>query len=554
MKLLKVFPSEDEEEQFEEQRLSEEAAGRAAAPARLPLALTLAVVALALVPRLLFLFVIGNPENAGDGWYGDVYHHWQIAYLTKEIGLGAPGGPRLWDLKGLDYYWGILQPLLLVGLFFITGSINLVLARLLSLTFGTLIVLFLFLLCRRYWGNRVGLAAAAFAALAPTSVFNDASGMLEPLGVGPCLLGVYLWPKRGIWTGLAWALAAMARAEAWIFVLGLAVATFLRRQATVQRLAMVVGLGAGILLYMKILLDRTGNPIYPVYWNFLANALGKWEFRDRLTPAQLAVRPLLGTILVLSAIGLAVTLWRRPKSYMLLTFGFGYWVFTAGMLGFTAYLKSWEEWFWMIRFFAFPYEFAAVLGAVALFVLAPRYLGRTVLKVAWIVTAVALLAVQLEWSPILSMYGRTEPVWSQAVAAGRYLGEVYHGPAYEGGVLNLPSSNPDVTYTLAQYGKVEGKHVVGQLYDPFYYLPSGYKYADHRVVAGTLLQCWLTKTQTRLFVVDRYSDNYLNFVNDHPAWFKAVGTVPRFGWEVLEVEVPQPTPADCRQAERSARA
>ena len=70
-----------------------------------------AILAVAAVPRLWYLFAVSDPENAGDGMYGDVYHHWQIAYLTREIGLSH--GPRLWDLKGLEYFWGLLHPLLM---------------------------------------------------------------------------------------------------------------------------------------------------------------------------------------------------------------------------------------------------------------------------------------------------------------------------------------------------------------------------------------------------------------------------------------------------------
>ncbi len=555
MKLFKILPSEEEEDRFEERRRAEEVAAAAEpSPRPVPLYWTLAVLLVALAPRLFFLFVVGNPENAGDGWYGDVYHHWQIAYLTQQIGLTAPDGPRLWDLKGLDYFWGILHPILLVLLFFATSSIDIILARLLSLAFGTLVVVLIFHLCQRHWGLRVALAAAAFAALAPTSVFNDASGMLEPLGVGLCLLGMYLWPKRGVWTGIAWALASMARAEAWIFSLGLVVASFLRRQAVIHRLPMVIAWAAGIFLYMKILLDRTGNAIYPVYWNFLANAFGKWEFRDKLTPTQLAVRPLLGIILVLAAVGLGLTLWKRPRSYMFLTFGFGYWVFTAGFLGFTAYLKSWESWFWMIRFFVFPYEFAAVLVAIGLFVLAPRYLGRLAIPAAAAAVVAALVAVQLEWAPILDMYGRTQPTWQNTMAAGNYLGALYHRPEYEGGILNLPPNNPSLTYAVARFGQVDGKHIVGQLYDPFYYLPADYKYAEHPQTAGTLLQCWLAKTRTRLFVIQPNSENYRQFVSDHPGWFRQVGELPAFQWIVQEVQLPVPTPLDCDQAARSARA
>ncbi|TMF21269.1 MAG: hypothetical protein E6I35_01000, partial [Chloroflexi bacterium] len=45
---------------------------------------TIAVAAVAALPRLLYLFVFSNPENPGLGVYDDVWHHWQIAYLTKE--------------------------------------------------------------------------------------------------------------------------------------------------------------------------------------------------------------------------------------------------------------------------------------------------------------------------------------------------------------------------------------------------------------------------------------------------------------------------------------
>ncbi len=504
-----------------------------------------ALWAVALVPRFYYLFALSNPENAGDGWYGDTYHHWQIAYLTKEVGFSAPGGPRLWDLKGLEYFWGVLHPLLLVGLFYFTGSIDIIVARLVSLFFGALVVVLIFLLCRRYWGSWVAAAAAGFAALAPTSIFNDGSGMLEPLGVAFCLLGIWLWPKRGVWTGVAWALASMARAEAWIFSLGLVVATFLRREEVRQRLPMLLAWAAGMLLYMKVMLDATGNPIYPVWWNFLANAYGWWEFRPQLTPEQVAVRPVLGVLLALAAAGLAWTLWKRPRGYLLLTFGFGYWVFATGMLGFTAYLKSWESWFWMIRFWAFPYEFLAVIAAVALF-------SRLARPLALGVVAAALIAVQVEWVPILAQYHTTDQTWSQSVESGRYLGELYNRAEYRGGALNLPPDKPALTYTLARYGRVEGKHLVGQLYDPFYYLPAGYAYADHPQAAGTLLECWLDKTGTRLWAVDRQSTNYIQFVGDHPEWFQKVGEIEIYDWTIYGVSVPRPAQADCQAAARAA--
>jgi hypothetical protein len=323
------------------------------------------------------------------------------------------------------------------------------------------------------------------------------------------------------------------------------VASFLRREAVQQRLPMTLAWVVGILLYMKVLLDRTGNPIYPVYWNFLANAYGKWEFRNQLSDEQVAIRPFLGALLVLGAIGLGWTLWKRPRSYMFLTFGFGYLVFTGGMLGFTAYLKSWENWFWMERFFLFPYVFAAVLVAVVLFVILPKRL----IPLKWTLVALALLAVQLEWPPMLAMYDRTQQPWANAVATGKALGAVYNQPPYEGYALAVPDGNADVTYTLARYGGVEGKHLVSELYDPFYYTPAGYSYRDHPDTGATLMRCWLSKEDVHLMAFDDTKPNYVDMIGDHPEWFTSVPVdTPGFGWTVVGVQIPTPTAAECKQA------
>ena len=201
MKLLpKILPDEEEEDRRLEH--SDVVVDATADLGPLHWAWTVAVAAGAALPRLLYLFVFTDPENPGLGAYNDVWHHWQIAYLNKEIGLSAPGGPRLWDLKGLEYFWGVLHPLLMVVVFDLTGSIDIVLTRLVSLVFGVAVVVLLFHICRRFWGIQVAIGTAVVVSLLPTSVMNDASGMLEPIGVALCLLGVWAWPRRsGFWAG-----------------------------------------------------------------------------------------------------------------------------------------------------------------------------------------------------------------------------------------------------------------------------------------------------------------------------------------------------------------
>jgi hypothetical protein len=520
-------------------------------PAPLHWAWTVALVVAAAIPRLLYLFVFSDPENPGERRYGDVWHHWQIAYLTKEIGLTAPDGPRLWDLKGLDYFWGVLHPLLMVAIFDVTGSIDIVLDRLVSLAFGVLVVVLLFHVCRRFWGTQVAAGAAVVASLLPTSVMNDASGMLEPLGVALILLGLWAWPRRGgFWAGLAFGLATMARAEAWLFGVGMVVAAFFRNQGWQQWVPMLAGFGIVMLAYMKLLQDKTGNPIYPLWWNFFANALGKWEFAP-ISAGQASVRPVLGVALIASAIGLAWTLWARPRSYMLLTFGFGYWVFVAGMLGFTSYLASWVWWMPITRVFAFPYVFVGVLVAVAVLWWLPRRAGRGGLKVGWGVLVGAVLVAQLLWLPIWQEFSPSEAEWKVALAESEQLGAWYNEPLYRGHSLAVPDDRPDITYALARFGGVEGKHLVSEMYDPFAYLPAGYDYASHEATVSALFDCWLGQNDIRMIAIPRGDPHRQLIVQSNPSWFTYVGTMDNAAWVIEGVSAPSLSAADCRAA-RSA--
>jgi hypothetical protein len=308
-----------------------------------------------------------------------------------------------------------------------------------------------------------------------------------------------------------------------------------------------------IAAYMKVLFDRTGNAIYPVYWNLLANIFGRWEVATNLTPEQLAARPFLVALMLAGIAGLAWSLWRRPQSYMFLTFGFGYLAYTGLSLGLTSYLKSWESWFWQERFFLFPYEFAGALIAVGLLSVAPRRWGRRVVPGAWAVIVIVLVAVQLEWAPILNLYDATRAKWTQSQGAASQLMTVYDQPAYRGHVLNIPADKPAMFYAMVEFHELQGRNVVGQLYDPFYYFP-GFSYAQHSDVGDTLMQCWLGSTHTRLWAVDPNKAQYVQVIADHPEWFTKVGFVDAYSWTLEDVRVPAVSAADCASANKAAAA
>ena len=538
MRLLPRFlPTEEEEEQ----RLSQpstEPPGDVQSKS-LPWGWPAGVAAAAAIPRLIYLFGFTNPQNAGDG-FTDAYHHWQIAYLTKEIGLSH--GIRLWDLRGWEYYWGLLHPALMNLLFFATGSPDIVLARLLSLVFGSLTVVLIFLLCHRYWGIKVAVASAAFAALAPASVFNDVAGMVEPIAIALVLFGIWLTPRRGFWAGVSWAFAAMARVEAWLFGAGLVVAWLLGKRHSGLRWPLVAGWLIPMVLYAKFLYDQTGNPIYPFAWSVRFIAFGAFDSGTgaQAGPATLQL-VLVGAVLA-SAAGLAWSLWKRPPSYLLLVYGFGY-----SAHSFATFLKvdDWKE-----RRFEFPMDFAAILVAVLLLKILPE--RRWVPAPAgWAGAAAGLLAIQIFWIPIQTSCAATEPEFQHDLRMGRAVAAVYNRPEYRNGGLTVPGDRPTLVYTLVRDGGVAGGRISSEFYDPFYYLPPGYQYVDHKETAGALLKCWLANTQTRLLLMPPSSSfnhsvaDYHAFIADHPEWFADTVAQLDPDWSLVAVQIPASASSEC---------
>jgi hypothetical protein len=492
-------------------------------------------VALAAAVRLGYLFFFNNPENAGES-ATDAYHHWQIAYLTNQVGLSH--GLRLWDMRGWEYVWGPLHPFLMNVLFFATGSFDIVLARLLSMVFGLAAVALIFALCHRYWGFGVAVIAGAFAALSPVSVFNDVAGMEEPIAMALMLFGIWLAPRRGFWGGLAWAVAATARVEAWVLGPGQVIAWLIgNRGVRVARAPLVFGWGLGMGLYAWWLWGQTGNPIYPLYVSFRfagqgAGGTGGLASNDTTLWAIFVAAGLI-------AFGLAAwSAWTRPPSYLLLSYGFAY--TGLSLVTYLRYVAEWKE-----RRFELPLDFAAILVAVWLWRWLPRRLPR-VRTLSLATAAAALLAMQALWLPVQSAYAATDGSYQHFASIAHAVGAVYNQGVYRGGVLNMPGDQPTLLYVLVRDEGVRGDRVTSQFYDPFYYLPAGYTYAGHRDVAGPLLQCWLYKTQTRLFLISppgplsATNEDYRAFMADHQEWFTDVGASMPSGWGLYGVSVPAP--------------
>jgi hypothetical protein len=524
---------EDEEEIEEKEEETEEEKGNW----KINLLLALGIFLLALLPRLYFLFFVSEPGDPGVAWYADTFHHWQIGYLTKTVGL-SEGFLRLWDLKGLEFFWGLLHPLVLIVLFAITGSTDILIPRLLSTFTGVFSVVLLFLIAKRYFNLHVAFAAALLASLTPVAIYSDTSGMQEPLGIFLLLLGIWAWPKRVVLTGLAFALASMVRAEYWVFSVGLIGAIFLFGKSLERKIIALFAFGIPIVLYMKYLLDWTGNPIYPIYWNFLGNAAGEWQ-GSFLHPGAGMAKIILTITLIIAVIGVAWVLWKKPRGYLLLLLGFGNWIFLSVVIGWTAYLKSYVPRFWIDRIFLLGYMFAGLLAALLLFYwregLFRRFNIRLIL--GWVVVVAIIVASQLLWKPIWHYYTHlplssqpTSLVWEREIQLAENIKKNYR----EGTVV-IPEDRPILTYLLVNKQGFTGKQLVSKMYDPFFYYEEGDPFDDWGDFREEIFD-WLEKHNIKLIVVYYSDDTYNEMFEREPEVFNKV----KEWWiNIYSVELPE---------------
>lgn len=479
---------------------------------------------LAILPRIYFVFFVSNPNNPGAGWFGDAYHHWQIAYLTREVGL-SHGFLRLWDLKGMEYFWGLLHPLFTMIAFAITGSTSIGVERAMTSLMGSISVVLIYLLGKKYWNTKVGIAAALFAALNPIGIFNDGTGMVEPVGIPFLLLSLYLWPRKPFLTGVSLVLALTARAEYWVFSLGILLAMFVLSGKKVKfdhKVMLFIGFIIPLVLYMKYLLDYTGNPIYPFYWNYVANIFGTWQLKPELTLTDLHARLIFRIILATSTLLAVFVIRKKPRGKYLYLLGLGNWIFLGATFGLGAYIKSYMNYVWYVRFMILPYAFLGIVLAVILFWVIPRLRFINIINklfLNWVIFFVILLVIQPIWFFIWGRYSSTTPAWEQTRVLSNKIASNYHE-----GKLLLFEGNPEITYALVEFNNVEGKNIIGQMFDPFFYMDEKpfENWGENR---ETVLK-WIKDNNVRTIATYVQSERYAKLAKIEPKYFSGPVAIP----------------------------
>jgi len=486
---------------------------------------SIVIFLIALAPRLYLLFA---NDIQSPGWYDDTFHHWQIAYLTKTVGLGQ-GFLRLWDFKGMEFFWGLLHPLVLIILFAISGSVNIILTRLLSIFCGSLAIAFLFILVRRYFNFTAALGAAIFATFMPVVLYSDTVGMQEPLALILILGALLLYPKKPIFVGVLLALAGMVRADYWIFEAGLFFVILLTKQKFERKALFAIGWIVPTLLYAKYLLNYTGNAIYPIYWNYLASVKGEWFADVPLPPGALQTQFISRIIFVVGLLGAILMLVKRPRYYLLFLFGLGNLFVLGFMLGFGAYIRGYVPRFWIDRLFSWPYTFTGVvISSVFLYYLPIKAHVRYIVSlVGWMVLIAVLLLSQLSWIPI-NKYARE--------ARSRYLSERNLAASvasyYKEGTILIPEDRPPFVYFLVKDHGIVGAKLLGQMFDPFFYFKED-PFSDWQKYRETLIS-WLKNYNVRLLVVYKDRGRYQNFIKNEPEMFRVLNN-PAESIQIYEV-------------------
>lgn len=463
--------------------------------------LPLFVFLLALSARLVFLFFFTDTDRPQ---VGDVWHHWQVAYLSMTVGF-KHGFLRLWDFKGMEYYWGLLHPLVLIAAFTISRSVSIVVPRIVSALSGSGVVTLIFLIVARYFNKKAAFATAIFLSLMPITIFHDTLGLQEPLGLFFLLLGIYLFPGQAFFAGFSLMLAGMVRAEYWLFGAGLVLAILLRERNFDRKVITLLGYSIPCIFYLKYMLDYTGNPIYPIYWNFLGVSAGKWspevgELSAKLQSIRLVCQIFAGFF---SISGLIV-LWKKFKPYLFLLLGFASLAFVFAIHGFGVYLYGYEKFpsypgfidlIWIGKLFAFPWSFLGVLATIFLLYFLPKKLGKRGTMLGAVIFLAGLIATQLIWPTISIFYLKSPLRAEQSKKAAKVIASQYTGK----GTIVLPAQSEFITYFLVHDEGISGEKLASSFYDPFYYYKGEDPFLEWDTFREEIID-WLQKNNVELLV------------------------------------------------------
>ncbi len=473
---------------------------------------------LALIARILFLEWVGTDYT---GWYVDSYHHWQIAIYTLNIGL-AQNPPRMWDLNGLEYFWGLLPTLTESFLLYVFNTTSLAPFRIFNSIMGSFSVVLIYLLGRRYFNEQVGLIAGVSSAISPVLWEVDTSGMLDPMGITFLFLGLLLYRKKQFLSGVVLGLASLAHVEFWF--LSLAIISF---YAIYERSATkVVPALAGWLVpmapYFYFMETGTGDWLYSLRMNYFSSISGQWIKSSVPVADQILPRSVFLVILASCIVAVLYLLKRKPISYPFHSFFLARISMQGIVFGLTPYVLPYIAFnqiprVLIDRLFAFDYYYVPVLIVIMIGWLAMRKPAKPdglpekrELRRIFLSALVLVLILNTVLFPfVVNQYSQNYPGYLVEVQMANFIDSHYRG-----GIVI--SSDVLLNYRLIN-GRLKIVDLLGSVYCPSAGGPAAYNWLKSHNVTWVILDdnlklCFpaLLKTDTTPF---------------HVAWGSTVFTV-----------------------------
>jgi len=203
-------------------------------------------------------------------WNGDSYVHWQIAYLSLKIGFRRF---RMWDLNGLEYYWGMIPHLVEAMIMGILGTTSILPYRVFNMLIGSFNVYLVYLVGRDLFYWKVGFFTAFFVAFFPIFTVFDIIAMQDTLALCFLILGFYYFRSKPLKSGIFLGLACQSRIEYWLVSFIFIISVGLLEKPRYRFLPILLGWLMVMVPFSIFFKIRTGNFIYPLWLN-LRSALG----------------------------------------------------------------------------------------------------------------------------------------------------------------------------------------------------------------------------------------------------------------------------------------
>lgn len=184
------------------------------------------ILVVALLVRITAAVYVGNEVSGLSGAFDEISYSLLGERFVQGYGLTFPEAWYPWyEANAQQSYYSATMSLFLAGIYWVFGYSPLA-ARLVMAILSTLIVGMIYLLARRYWGERVGLAAALIAALYGYLIFYGVTLVTETPFILAMLVALYisldLIRNPNIWKwvslGLALAIAILFRMAVVFFV------------------------------------------------------------------------------------------------------------------------------------------------------------------------------------------------------------------------------------------------------------------------------------------------------------------------------------------------